>query len=131
MSLVVVGSVAYDGVETPHGKVDRMLGGAATYISMAASYFVPVQLVGVVGDVKNRTLDSPTVPEIYMHSAVTPMNPMYFAVRSALPAETLIPAVRRAIRNVNPALIAMTAQNTRIGAKMYVVPEVPIEEYVS
>jgi len=50
MSLVVVGSVAYDGVETPHGKVDRMLGGAATYISMAASYFVPVQLVGVVGD---------------------------------------------------------------------------------
>ena len=50
MSLVVVGSVAYDGVETPHGKVDRMLGGAATYISMAASYFVPVKLVGVVGD---------------------------------------------------------------------------------
>jgi sugar/nucleoside kinase (ribokinase family) len=37
-------------VETPHGKVDRMLGGAATYISMAASYFVPVKLVGVVGD---------------------------------------------------------------------------------
>ena len=50
MSLIVVGSVAYDGVETPHGKVDRMLGGAATYISLAASYFTPVQLVGVVGD---------------------------------------------------------------------------------
>jgi sugar/nucleoside kinase (ribokinase family) len=50
MSLVVVGSVAYDGVETPHGKVDRMLGGAATYISLAASYFTPVQLVAVVGD---------------------------------------------------------------------------------
>jgi sugar/nucleoside kinase (ribokinase family) len=50
MSLVVVGSVAYDGVETPHGKVDRMLGGAATYISLAASYFSPVQLVAVVGD---------------------------------------------------------------------------------
>lgn len=50
MSLVVVGSVAYDGVTTPHGKVDRMLGGAATYISLAASYFTPVQLVGVVGD---------------------------------------------------------------------------------
>jgi sugar/nucleoside kinase (ribokinase family) len=45
-----VGSVAYDGVETPHGKVDRMLGGAATYISLAASYFTPVKLVGVVGD---------------------------------------------------------------------------------
>jgi sugar/nucleoside kinase (ribokinase family) len=50
MSLLVVGSVAYDGVETPHGKVDRMLGGAATYISLAASYFTDVKLVGVVGD---------------------------------------------------------------------------------
>jgi sugar/nucleoside kinase (ribokinase family) len=50
MSLVVVGSVAYDGVETPHGKVDRMLGGAATYISLAASYFTPVRIVAVVGD---------------------------------------------------------------------------------
>jgi sugar/nucleoside kinase (ribokinase family) len=50
MSLIVVGSVAYDGVETPHGKVDRMLGGAATYISLAASYFTPVKVVAVVGD---------------------------------------------------------------------------------
>src|SRR5882724_3014920 len=50
MSLVVVGSVAYDGVETPHGKVDRMLGGAATYISLAASYFTKTRLVGIVGD---------------------------------------------------------------------------------
>jgi sugar/nucleoside kinase (ribokinase family) len=49
MALVVVGSVAYDGVETPHGKVDRMLGGAATYISLAASYFSPVKIVAVVG----------------------------------------------------------------------------------
>jgi sugar/nucleoside kinase (ribokinase family) len=50
MSLIVVGSVAYDGVETPHGKVDRMLGGAATYIALAASYFTPVKVVAVVGD---------------------------------------------------------------------------------
>jgi sugar/nucleoside kinase (ribokinase family) len=50
MSLVVVGSVAYDGVETPHGKVDRMLGGAATYISLASSYFTKTSLVGIVGD---------------------------------------------------------------------------------
>jgi len=50
MSLVVVGSVAYDGVETPHGKVDRMLGGAATYIALTAAYFTPVKLVAVVGD---------------------------------------------------------------------------------
>jgi sugar/nucleoside kinase (ribokinase family) len=50
MSLIVVGSVAYDGVETQHGKVDRMLGGAATYIALAAAYFAPVKLVAVVGD---------------------------------------------------------------------------------
>ena len=50
MSLVVVGSVAYDGVETPHGRVDRMLGGACTYISLAASYFTEVNLVGIVGE---------------------------------------------------------------------------------
>ncbi|HEY1339263.1 MAG TPA: PfkB family carbohydrate kinase [Bryobacteraceae bacterium] len=50
MSLVVVGSVAYDGVETPHGKIDRMLGGAATYIALAAAYFTPVRIVAVVGN---------------------------------------------------------------------------------
>ena len=50
MSLIVVGSVAYDGVETPHGKVDRMLGGACTYISLAAAYFTEVKIVGVVGE---------------------------------------------------------------------------------
>src|ERR1700726_1148099 len=50
MSLVVVGSVAYDGVETPHGRVDRMLGGAATYISLASSYFTKTRIVAVVGD---------------------------------------------------------------------------------
>src|SRR5664279_146545 len=50
MALVVVGSVAYDGVETPNGKVDRMLGGAATYIALAAGYFTPVRIVAVVGD---------------------------------------------------------------------------------
>ena len=50
MSLVVVGSVAYDGVETPHGKVDRMLGGAATYITLSAAYFTEVKIVAVVGD---------------------------------------------------------------------------------
>ena len=50
MSLLVVGSVAFDAVETPHGKVDRMLGGAATYFSVAASFFTHVNLVGIVGD---------------------------------------------------------------------------------
>src|ERR1035437_2588438 len=60
------------------------------------------QVVGVVGDVRNNGLDSPTVPEIYMLSEVSGMNPMHFVVRSALPPRTLIPAVRRAIQRVNP-----------------------------
>ena len=50
MSLVIVGSVAYDGVETPHGKVERMLGGAGTYIALCAGFFTKTNLVGVVGD---------------------------------------------------------------------------------
>ena len=50
MSLLIVGTVAFDAVETPHGKVDRMLGGAATYAAVAASYFAPVRLVAVVGE---------------------------------------------------------------------------------
>jgi sugar/nucleoside kinase (ribokinase family) len=50
MSLVVVGSVAYDAVQTPHGKVDRMLGGSCTYIALAASFFTDVNIVAVVGD---------------------------------------------------------------------------------
>jgi sugar/nucleoside kinase (ribokinase family) len=50
MSVVVVGSVAYDGVETPHGRVDRMLGGACTYISLASCYFAKTKIVAVVGD---------------------------------------------------------------------------------
>ncbi|MEX0647899.1 MAG: PfkB family carbohydrate kinase [Balneolaceae bacterium] len=50
MSLLVVGSVAYDGIETPFGKTDRILGGSATYISLASSYFAKtINLVGVVG----------------------------------------------------------------------------------
>ncbi|MFY9583125.1 MAG: PfkB family carbohydrate kinase [Candidatus Acidiferrales bacterium] len=50
MSLLVVGSVAFDALETPFGKVERTLGGAATYFSVAASFFTQVNLVGVVGD---------------------------------------------------------------------------------
>jgi sugar/nucleoside kinase (ribokinase family) len=50
MSVVVVGSVAYDGIETPHGKVDRILGGACTYIALSSSYFAKTKIVAVVGD---------------------------------------------------------------------------------
>jgi sugar/nucleoside kinase (ribokinase family) len=49
MSILVVGSVAFDTVETPFGKAERVLGGSASFFSLAASFFVPVNLVGVVG----------------------------------------------------------------------------------
>lgn len=49
MSLLVVGSVAFDAVETPFGKIENMLGGAAAHFSIAASYFSDVRVVGVVG----------------------------------------------------------------------------------
>ena len=50
MALVAVGSVAYDGIETPHGRVERTLGGACTYIALSASYFTKVKIVAVVGE---------------------------------------------------------------------------------
>jgi len=51
MSLLTVGTVAFDSIETPFGKADRIVGGAATYISWAASYFVKdIKLCSVIGD---------------------------------------------------------------------------------
>jgi sugar/nucleoside kinase (ribokinase family) len=49
MSILVVGSVAFDTVETPFGKAEKVLGGSASFFSVAASFFAPVELVGVVG----------------------------------------------------------------------------------
>ncbi len=50
MSILVVGSVAFDSLETPSGKRERVLGGAATHFSLAASFFSPVRVIGVVGE---------------------------------------------------------------------------------
>jgi sugar/nucleoside kinase (ribokinase family) len=50
VSLLVVGSVAFDALESPYGKVERALGGAATYFAVAASFFTHVNLVGIVGE---------------------------------------------------------------------------------
>ncbi|MCX8012030.1 MAG: PfkB family carbohydrate kinase, partial [Desulfobacterota bacterium] len=58
MSILVVGSLALDSVETPFGKVDNVLGGSAVYFSVAASFFTKVYLVGVVGK---------DFPEAYLH----------------------------------------------------------------
>ncbi|MEE9391380.1 MAG: PfkB family carbohydrate kinase [Planctomycetota bacterium] len=50
MSLLVVGSIALDSIETPHGTHENILGGAASYFSVGASLFTPVRLVGVIGE---------------------------------------------------------------------------------
>jgi sugar/nucleoside kinase (ribokinase family) len=50
MSILVVGSVAYDTVETPFGRAEKVLGGSASFFSVAASFFAQVNLVAVVGD---------------------------------------------------------------------------------
>ncbi len=50
MAILVVGSVAFDALETPSGRRDRCLGGAATHFALAASYFTPVRVIAVVGE---------------------------------------------------------------------------------
>jgi sugar/nucleoside kinase (ribokinase family) len=50
MSILVVGSVAFDNIASPSGRVENILGGAATYFALAASYFADVRVVAVVGD---------------------------------------------------------------------------------
>ena len=66
MSIVVVGTVAFDTVETPFGKGENVLGGSATYFSTSASFFTDVSLVAVVGEdfpeehvgfLKSRSID--------------------------------------------------------------------------
>jgi sugar/nucleoside kinase (ribokinase family) len=58
MSLLVVGSVAFDAIETPFGREDRTLGGAATYFAIAASHFTKVNLVAIVGEDFNSEHES-------------------------------------------------------------------------
>lgn len=49
MSLVIVGSIAFDTIETPHGRREKIVGGSGTYCSLAASFFTQPKIVGVVG----------------------------------------------------------------------------------
>ena len=61
MSLLVVGTVAFDAIETPFGKSDKIVGGAGTYIAWCASNFTPVKQISVVGgDFPQEELDSLT-----------------------------------------------------------------------
>lgn len=67
MSLLVVGSIAFDDIETPHGKADNALGGSASYFSYVSSFFTRPRLVGVIGEdfpvehrklLENRNIDT-------------------------------------------------------------------------
>ncbi len=61
MSLIVVGSMAFDAIETPFGKTDKIIGGAGTYLAWCASNFVPVKQISVVGgDFPQSELDALT-----------------------------------------------------------------------
>lgn len=62
MDILVVGSVAFDSVETPFGQVEEVLGGSATYFSTSASFFTGIQLVAVVGE------DFPAEPKAFLES---------------------------------------------------------------
>ncbi|MBX2932507.1 MAG: sugar kinase [Chitinophagaceae bacterium] len=65
MSLVVVGSMAFDAIETPFGKSDKIVGGAGTYIAWCASNFTPVKQISVVGgDFPQEELDSLTARQV-------------------------------------------------------------------
>ena len=64
-----------------------------------------LEVVGVVGDVRNSGLNRPAAPEIYVPAAVVGVNPMNVVVRSDLPADQLIAAVRRTVRQADPTLV--------------------------
>ena len=49
MSILVVGTVAFDSIETPFGSAERILGGSASYFALGASFFAPVRIVGIIG----------------------------------------------------------------------------------
>jgi putative ABC transport system permease protein len=87
------------------------------------------RVVGVVGDVRNDGLGKPPVPELYVMSAVVPLSPLRFAVRSTLPADTIVPGVRAAIESVDPSqaihdvatmreIVARSVSLPRIGSFM-------------
>jgi putative ABC transport system permease protein len=80
---------------------DDPIGGYGRFGGATGSRF---QVVGIAGDVRNNGLGNPTVPEIYIPSAVASANPMAFVVRSPLAPGQLVPEMRRAVRRVDPTL---------------------------
>lgn len=62
-----------------------------------------IQVIGVVGNVRNQGLGESVRPEVYLLNLLAPVNPMQFVVRSPLPSASLIPSIRQAIQKVDPA----------------------------
>jgi putative ABC transport system permease protein len=62
------------------------------------------EVLGVVGDVKNERLGSPTVPEVYLPGSILRIETMHFVIRSSRPAASLVPDIRRAVRSADPEL---------------------------
>jgi len=93
--LVLISEAAakrYWGDQNPVGAYGR-------FLNPAGDRF---QVVGVVGNVKNDGLSNPSVPEIYMLSLVQTVESMNFVVRSARPAASLVPEIRRVIQSIDP-----------------------------
>lgn len=79
MSLVVVGSMAFDAIETPFGKSDKIVGGAGTYIAWCASNFTPVKQISVVGgDFPQEELDSLTARNVNLEGVQIKKNEKTF-----------------------------------------------------
>ena len=77
--------------------------GASARLSTPAND--PVEIVGVVEDVRNSGLSKPAAPEVYVAAAVLGGNPLKVVVRSGLPSDQVIAALRRAIRQADPTLV--------------------------
>ena len=90
MSLLVVGSMAFDSIKSPFGEVERVIGGSATYFSLAASYLTPVRLVSVVGkDVPKETLDMLSARGIDLQGLLEKMGPKRGRTRKVKVPEAL------------------------------------------
>ena len=82
--LLIVGTLAFDAIETPFGKTDKILGGAATYIGLSASNFnLKSGIVSVVGeDFPQEHLDLLTSKNIFFNTTVSPIAGFFNSITS-------------------------------------------------
>ena len=87
MSLIVVGTMAFDAIETPFGRIDRIVGGSATYVAYAAANFVkPIHQVSIIGD----DFPEPEMAELRSRGVqldgveIVPVRNLFFGVASTI-----------------------------------------------